>query len=98
MVMRVDFYVGERDLYGIGFSDNVIFRKQYYIRAVAGARKDLSTSFEGLQVFLHRDEDFTETAEGVKLRRGDQGWAFRIEGTGFKARLGVTLERVADRE
>ena len=28
--MRLDFYIGERDLFGVGFSDNVIFRKQYY--------------------------------------------------------------------
>jgi hypothetical protein len=34
MVLRLDFYVGERDTYGLGFSDNVIFRKQYYLRAV----------------------------------------------------------------
>ncbi|VVM71896.1 hypothetical protein PS639_01819 [Pseudomonas fluorescens] len=34
MVMPVDFYVGERDLFGVGFSDNVIFRKQYYIRGL----------------------------------------------------------------
>jgi hypothetical protein len=34
MVIRLDFYLGERDLYGVGFSDNVIFRKQYYVRAL----------------------------------------------------------------
>ena len=35
LVFRLDFYVGERDLFGIGFSDNVVFRKQYYLRTVA---------------------------------------------------------------
>jgi hypothetical protein len=34
MVFRLDFYVGERDLFGIGFSDNVVFRKQYYLRTL----------------------------------------------------------------
>ena len=34
MVLRLDVYVGERDLFGIGFSDNVIFRQQYYVRAL----------------------------------------------------------------
>ena len=96
MVMRLDFYIGERDLFGIGFSDNVIFRKQYYIRVVSGAGKNLSTSFEGLQVYLYTDEDFTQTTDAVKLRRGDKGWTFRVEGTGFKGRLGVTLEHVAE--
>ena len=33
MVLRADVYVGERDTFGIGFSDNVIFRKQFYLRA-----------------------------------------------------------------
>ena len=28
------FYLGERDLFGVGFSDNVVFRKQYYARAI----------------------------------------------------------------
>lgn len=37
IVMRLDFYVGERDTFGIGFSDNVIFRKQYYARALFGS-------------------------------------------------------------
>ena len=35
IVMRLDFYLGERDLFGIGFSDNVVFRKQYYARAAS---------------------------------------------------------------
>ena len=34
MVLRMDCYVGERDSHGLGFSDNVIFRKQYYVRAI----------------------------------------------------------------
>jgi hypothetical protein len=34
LVLRTDFYVGERDLFGIGFSDNVVFYKQYYVRAI----------------------------------------------------------------
>ena len=96
MVMRLDFYVGERELFGVGFSDNVIFRKQYYIRVVAGAGKNLSASFEGLQVYLYTDEDFNQTADAVKLRRGDKGWTFRVEGTGFKGRLGVTIAHVGD--
>jgi hypothetical protein len=97
MVMRLDFYVGERDSYGVGFSDNVIFRQQYYVRAVAGAGKDLSSSFEGLQVYLYEDENFTRTTNAVKLRKGEKGWTFRIEGSGFKAKLGVVFERVADK-
>ena len=36
LVLRLDIYVGERDVFGVGFSDNVIFRRQYYLRAVLG--------------------------------------------------------------
>jgi hypothetical protein len=32
LVFRLDVYVGERDTYGIGFSDDVVFRKQYYLQ------------------------------------------------------------------
>jgi hypothetical protein len=34
LVMRLDVYVEERDSFGLGFSDNIIFRKQYYVQAV----------------------------------------------------------------
>ena len=81
-------------LFGIGFSDNVIFRKQDYIRAVAAAGKSLDATFEGMHVYLHTDEDFSHTEDAVKLRRGQTGWTFKVEGTGFTARLGVTIERV----
>ncbi len=53
MVLRLDFYVGERDLFGIGFSDNVIFRKQYYVRALLPG-----PSTPELRLFLHTGEDF----------------------------------------
>ena len=33
---RLDVYVGERDSFGVGFSDNVIFHRQLYVRAVLG--------------------------------------------------------------
>lgn len=36
MVFRFDLYVGERDGLGIRFSDNVIFRKQYFVQVYPG--------------------------------------------------------------
>ena len=51
LVFRLDFYVGERDLFGIGFSDNVVFRKQYYLRTVAS---------EPPEVYLLTDERFMD--------------------------------------
>jgi pimeloyl-ACP methyl ester carboxylesterase len=95
LVMRLDFYVGERDLFGIGFSDNVIFRKQYYIRVVAAPGRELSSSFDDLQVYLYRDENFQRTSGADELKLEQGAWVFKIEGTGFEARLGVSVTRVA---
>ena len=47
MVFRLDLYVGERDSYGLGFSDNVIFRKQYYVQVFPASIPD---------VFVHTSE------------------------------------------
>jgi hypothetical protein len=111
MVLRLDFYVGERDLLGIGFSDNVIFRKQYYARAVLEPR---------LSVLLHTNEDFMlpedapERArgqivnqvvtpvvqagkpEGLQMDQVEGGWEFTVGGTGFEGRFRVELDAVPE--
>ena len=91
MVLRLDFYVGERDLFGIGFSDNVIFRKQYYIRAL------LEKPFT---MYLHTNEGFAlpgfqpnTTEEMTKL---NGGWEFNVHGTGFDGTLRIELETVPE--
>jgi pimeloyl-ACP methyl ester carboxylesterase len=95
IVVRFDFYVGERDLFGIGFSDNVIFRKQYYIRAVAPPGQNIDSSLDGVSLFLHRDENFDDTSGADELVQRNGAWSFSIEGTGFEARLGIQLQKVA---
>jgi hypothetical protein len=99
MVFRLDVYVGERDTFGVGFSDNVVFRKQYYVQAFPG---------EPLEVFVHageehlRDVDPTgietlreiaEASPAASVQRpariddegadGQGAWTFRVAGTGF---------------
>lgn len=96
LVVRLDFYVGERDLFGVGFSDNVIFRKQYYLRAVAGGPEDLRASFAGVRLFLYTDESFADDAPGAPMAFDNGRWTFAIGGTGFRATLGVQLEHVAE--
>ena len=49
MAFRLDVYVGERDSRGVGFSDNVVFRKQYYLQAFPG---------EDPEMFLHTGEQY----------------------------------------
>jgi hypothetical protein len=95
LVVRLDFYVGERDLFGVGFSDNVIFRKQYYLRAVAGGPDSLSASLRGVRMFLYADESFAAGGAGQELPLADDRWTFAIGGTGFEAEIGVQLDQVA---
>jgi hypothetical protein len=108
MVIRLDFYVGERDLLGIGFSDNVVFRKQYYLRAVLEKE---------LKVFLHTNEEFmappddprrqpiyrpespeaqAESPIGRPMDLVNGGWQFKVKGTGFEAVLRAELDEVPE--
>jgi len=94
MVMRLDFYVGERDLLGVGFSDNVIFRKQYYIRAL------LPTDEHKLLLYLHTGEEFADPAFDISkvkpLGNVDDGWKFDVKGTGFEGTFLIELEGVPE--
>jgi triacylglycerol esterase/lipase EstA (alpha/beta hydrolase family) len=89
MVLRMDCYVGERDTHGLGFSDNVIFRKQYYLRAILSG---------GLRLYCHTDERFMAPAyvldEGDRMRDTPDGWEFDVAGTGFKGTFGVRLDHI----
>ncbi|MGB3651653.1 MAG: hypothetical protein WBA41_10625 [Rivularia sp. (in: cyanobacteria)] len=90
MVIRLDFYVGERDLLGIGFSDNVIFRKQYYIRAL------LPTDNQKLQLFLHKDERFADRDNGIPMEFKNDGWQFDVFGTGFEGTFQIEVDVVPE--
>lgn len=107
MVFRLDVYVGERDSFGIGFSDNVIFRKQYYVQVFPGATR--------AELFLHTGEQYLGQRGGKDLdelralaaEHADQGvrapvqhleeirtrpgWYLDLEGTGFTGRFRVAL-------
>ena len=91
MVLRLEFYVGERDLFGIGFSDNAVFRKQYYVRALRQPPYTL---------FRHTDERFMEPGfvppEEDEMRRVGGGWELDVEGTGFVGTFAIELETVPE--
>lgn len=97
-VFRIDIYVGERDAFGIGFSDNVVFRKQYYVQAVLDA--------EPMALYVHSGEQFLRPSTGLDRiaepsatapvqraeptdRAGE--WTFRTEGTSFAATWRVAM-------
>ena len=95
MVLRIDIYVGERDKFGLGFSDNVIFRKQYYVRAVLG---DQLTLFRHTgEQFMQKEKDGTYIPEKEdEMIPVASGWEFLVEGTGFSATLGVELDYIPE--
>jgi pimeloyl-ACP methyl ester carboxylesterase len=104
LVFRLDLYVGERDSFGIGFSDNVVIRKQYYVQAVVEPGP--------LELFVHTGEQFLgpRAADGlaeiarraadpdsVEVDRAEPAetpgqWRFRTVGTGFEATWRVAIE------
>lgn len=89
LVLRLDCYVGERDLFGVGFSDNVIFRKQYYVRALLQPQ---------LRLYLHAGEEFAQPGFDAstlpQMRAVNGGWEFEVEGTGFEGTLRIELDEV----
>jgi hypothetical protein len=110
MVFRVDIYLGERDSFGVGFSDNVVFRKQYYIQAVVEPGP--------LALFVHTGEQYLgtkEPADRLELERLAQAsaeaavqraqstgrpgeWTFQTKGTGLAATWRVAIETEPDAE
>jgi pimeloyl-ACP methyl ester carboxylesterase len=89
IVLRLDVYVGERDLLGVGFSDNVVFRKQYYVRAVLG---------DPLRLYLHTDASFAgaDLDHGEPCRERDGGWEFDVRGTGFAGTFRIDVHPVPE--
>ena len=93
IVMRLDVYVGERDLFGLGFSDNLVFRKQYYVRA-------LFDDFDNLKLQrleLHADEEFREGATGTAMKKVQNGWEFDVTGTGFEATMRLSFAVIPEK-
>jgi len=94
MVFRLDFYLGERDLLGLGFSDNVIFRKQYYARALLTKRP--------LELYLYTNERFAQpdlsasSENSIKMQEVDGGWQFEVGGTGFKGTFRIEIDEVPE--
>lgn len=103
LVFRLDVYVGERDNRGFRSSDDVIFRKQYFVQVVPG---------EDAELYVHTDQQYltgrqpvtraelqgmalTEvTAQVQRAERIPGGWTFMVGGTGFAATLRVGFEGV----
>ncbi len=100
MVFRLDFYLGERDLLGLGFSDNVIFRKQYYVRALLTKQPlelYLYTNEGFAQPDLADSEDSTLLPDApIKMNAVNGGWEFEIGGTGFNGTFRIEIDAVPE--
>jgi pimeloyl-ACP methyl ester carboxylesterase len=100
LVLRADFYVGERDLFGIGFSDNVVFYKQYYVRAIMKESAQAAELKQRLELYSYTGEEFRskKREEDLEARTPmpdhDGGWRFEVKGTGFEATLKIELDWV----
>jgi hypothetical protein len=91
LVLRLDIYVGERDSFGIGFSDNVIFHRQLYVRALLG---------DPTRLELHADEhfDYVDDAStvGSEMELTASGWKFGVADPAFDATFGIEISSVPD--
>ncbi|MFJ2239467.1 esterase/lipase family protein [Streptomyces sp. NPDC087859] len=99
LVFRLDVYLGERDSFGIGFSDNVVFRKQYYLQLLTDDGDEpalylhtgegrLTDSREELEAATRVESTGVVRAEGSGR---DGAWRFPVKGTGFEATLAVSF-------
>jgi hypothetical protein len=86
--MRFDVYVGERDLYGIGHSDKIVFRKQYYMRAIFNDLSQLD--LRGLE--LHASEKLDEPDPSMQFIDG--AWEFKVGDSGFRATMRLIFEKI----
>lgn len=86
LVLRLDIYLGERDSFGIGFSDNVIFHRQMYVRALLG---------DPIRMELHSDERFDDLDDESTVKSEMQptadGWTFTVTDPAFDATYGIEI-------
>lgn len=86
LVLRFQFYVSERDVFGIGFSDNVIFLAHYFVRAV--------TDTHPFQLFLYNDENFAVDGTPMAKTSDNQGWQFQVTGRNFEGTFRIELDTI----
>ncbi|MBD1865167.1 MULTISPECIES: hypothetical protein [Trichocoleus] len=84
LVLRLQFYVSERDLFGIGFSDNIILLAHYFVRAV--------TDSNSFQLLLYNDENFS--ANGTPMAKTRDGWQFQVAGRNFEGTFRIELDTI----
>jgi hypothetical protein len=111
MVFRLDVVVTERDSFGIGFSDNVVFTKQYYVQVLSGQDAPVLMVHTGERYVGPRTsvspEELARLAgqEGSGVQRAafrtvaqdaQQEWTFEVAGTGFRGVVRIGMDEVEE--
>ncbi|WP_084125255.1 hypothetical protein [Demequina sp. NBRC 110054] len=104
MVFRLDVYVSERDSYGLGFSDNVVFHKQYLVQVFPGSPPGIfvhtgerhfasgsPSSLDQLREEAGVEAD-CEVQRAQPVEGEDDAWTFEVAGTGFDGRFRIRIE------
>lgn len=98
LVIRLEFYVSERDLLGFGFSDNIVFHEQYYVRALLPTPEHPEPL-----LYLHSDESFADpnfqyAATDRPMPKVNGAWQFIVgdEQMGFMGTFSIEIEQILE--
>lgn len=95
LVFRLEFYVAERDSFGVRFSDDVILHRQVFIRAVPPPGGSIKDGFGGL-FWSPNSRMLVDPDEGTKIDQGEDGvWRLHLDYADFEGTFGIRLEPVA---
>jgi len=111
LVFRLDVYVGERDTFGIGFSDNTVFNKQYYVQVLLGedparllvhtgeqnlGRHNSASPDQLMQLAGQENSPVQLAAPRSPARDAAWEWTFNVGGTGFRGVLRLGVDGVEE--
>ncbi len=111
LVFRLDVLVSERDSFGIGFSDNIVFTKQYYVQVLAGEHAPVLLVHTGeqyvgprtsvapeqlLRLAGQKNSGVQRAASHTATKDAEQEWTFEVAGTGFRGVVRVGMDEVED--
>lgn len=89
IALRLSLYVGERDLTGVGFSDETLLSEPIYLQL-----RDTTQTFS---MFSHPDMGFSDPGSrrrGRELRSGPDGWRLDIGNERFECTLRFEVDTI----
>ena len=89
IALRLSLYVGERDLTGIGFSDEVLMQEPIYLQ--------MRNTTQTFSMFSHPDMGFSDPASrrrGSELAAGPDGWRLDLANDRFECTLRFEVDTI----